>query len=274
MKSANVFRALAFGDIIGDSGRQALYNSLQKIIRRYEPDTVIVNGENADQGFGINNGIVNEFFNLGVNAITSGNHIWHRKETFDFIDKYPELLRPINYPPNVPGHGSVVLQSNSIKYGVISAMGRIFMEAIDCPFQVVEKEVEKMKRDGINIILIDFHAEATSEKQVFAHVFDGKISAVWGTHTHVQTADETILPGKTAYITDVGMCGCTDAVIGMKTAESVRRAVMHLPVRFSPADDGPIEIQGVVIDIDKETGKAVLITRIKEEVGFAQRKKK
>ncbi len=266
MKSDNIFRVLAFGDVIGDSGRRALFSILYKMKNRLTPDLVVLNGENAAHGFGITQPVVREFLEGGVDVITSGNHVWQKKEVFEFIDKYPGLLRPLNYPPKTPGHGTYIYEKNGLKAAVINIIGRIFMEAVDCPFRAVEAEIERLKKEGVTVILVDFHAEATSEKEVFGWMFDGRISAVWGTHTHVQTSDERILPKKTAYITDLGLCGSVDSVIGMKIADSVRKVVNHLPVRFSPEEGGAFEVQGAVIDIDKKTGEAVLISRIKERV--------
>ncbi len=266
MKSENIFRVLAFGDIIGETGRKAFSDVINRLKIKLSPDLVIANGENSAHGFGITKQIANQLFNTGIDVLTTGNHVWQKKEVFNFIDSFPNLLRPVNYPPKTPGHGTFVYEVNGLKAAVINAMGRIFMEAIDDPFQIVDSEVERLKREGVNIILVDFHAEATSEKQVFGWYFDGRVSAVWGTHTHIQTSDERILPKKTAYITDIGMCGSIDSVIGMKIEESYRKVIAHLPVRFSPEDRGTIEIQGIVIDIDKKSGEAVLISRIKEPV--------
>lgn len=268
MKSANVFRVAAFGDIIGDPGRKAFFNCLRLFREKWLPDTIIVNGENSAHGFGITRQIVEELLEHGIDAITSGNHVWQKKEVFEFIDKYPGFLRPINFPDNTPGHGSAILTSkDGLRFGVINAMGRIYMEPIECPFRTVEREVERMQKEGVKIILIDFHAEATSEKQIFGRFLDGKVSAVWGTHTHIQTADETILPNKTAYITDIGMCGCQESIIGMKIADSYRKIIQHLPVRFSPAEEGPVFVNGVIVDIDRASGQAVFISRFKEVFG-------
>ncbi len=270
MKPNNVFRALVLGDVIGDPGRQAIFRTLHKIRQRLEPDMVIINGENAAHGFGITRNIVEEFLQNGISVVTTGNHVWQKKEIFKFIDEFPGFLRPLNYPPGTPGHGSVILDIQGVKVGVINAMGRIYMDAIDCPFQAVDKVLEEFKSQGVNIIFIDFHADASSEKQVMGRYCDGRVSAVWGTHTHTQTADERILPGKTAYIGDIGMCGCTESIIGMRIEDSIRRVVHHLPVRFSPADNGPIEVQGIVVDVDRETGRAMMISRVREEGGSVQ----
>jgi 2',3'-cyclic-nucleotide 2'-phosphodiesterase len=266
MKSENIFRVLAFGDVIGDTGRRALFSVLYKLKNKMLPDLVIVNGENSAHGFGITNPVAKQLFDGGIDVITTGNHVWQKKEIFEFIDQYPGLLRPINYPPKTPGHGTFVYEKNGFKVAVINAIGRIFMDPVDCPFQALDTEIERLKAEGVKIILVDFHAEATSEKQVFGWHFDGRISAVWGTHTHVPTADERILPKKTAYISDIGMCGSTNSVIGMKTADAVRKVIQHLPVRFSPEEGGEMEVQGIVIDIDRETGEAMLISRIKEKI--------
>ena len=266
MKSENIFRVLAFGDVIGDTGRKAFAGSINRLKVKLMPDLVVLNGENSAHGFGITRQVAGQLLDTGVDVITTGNHVWQKKEVFDFIDAIPNLLRPINYPPNTPGHGSFIYEVNGLKAAVINAMGRIFMDPIDDPFQSVDREIERLKNEGVKIILVDFHADATSEKQAFGWYFDGRLSAVWGTHTHIQTADERILPKKTAYITDIGMCGSIDSVIGMKIEESFRKVIHHLPVRFSPEDRGTIEIQGVIIDIDRNTGEAVLISRIKEAV--------
>ncbi len=266
MKSENIFRVMAFGDIVGDAGRRALSSVINNLKIKYMPDMVIINGENSAHGFGITNQVAKQIFDMGVDVITTGNHVWQKKEVFEFIDRYPNLIRPINYPPKTPGHGTYIYENNGLKAAVINVMGRIFMDAIDCPFQTIEAEIERLKKEGVTIILIDFHAEATSEKQVFGWYFDGRVSAVWGTHTHIQTSDERILPKKTAYITDIGMCGSIDSVIGMKIEESYRKVIQHLPVRFSPEERGIIEIQGIIVDINKKSGEAVLISRLKEAI--------
>lgn len=267
MKAENCFRVLAFGDIIGDPGKKALFSVLYRLKNKLNPDMVVLNGENSAQGFGITQPIVKQLLDGGIDVITTGNHVWQKKEIFQFIDHYPELLRPLNYPPKTPGHGTFVYEKNGFKAAVINVMGRTYMDPIDCPFQKTEAEIERLKKEGVKVILVDFHAEATSEKQIFGWHFDGRISAVWGTHTHVQTADERVLPSGTAYISDVGMCGSIDSVIGMKTADSYRKVIQHLPVRFSPEEGGVFEVQGIILDIDKTTGEALMISRIKERLG-------
>lgn len=267
-KPEESFRVIAFGDIIGDPGRKAMFNVLDRLRGRFNPDMVVLNGENSAQGFGINVTAAKLFLDNGIDAITTGNHVWQKKEVFDILDKYPPLLRPLNYPPRTPGHGTYVFQKNGAKVAIISLIGRIYMDPVDCPFQAMDKEIERLKGEGVSIILVDFHAEATSEKQMMGWHLNGRVSAVWGTHTHVQTSDERILPRKTAYISDIGMCGSTDSVIGMKTADSHRKVIEHLPVRFSPEEKGPFEVQGIVLDVDKKTGEALGIQRIKEEVNL------
>lgn len=274
MKASSVFRVLALGDVVGESGKVAVRNALNLLSSRYQPDLVVVNGENAAHGFGITEKNVQQLFSYGVDVITTGNHVWQKKEIFNFVDKYPEFLRPLNYPPQTPGHGSVVIERNGVRVAVINAMGRTYMDALDCPFRTTEKEIERLQKQGIKHILVDFHAEATSEKQMLGRFLDGKVSGVWGTHTHVQTADEQIFPGKTAYITDLGMSGCIESVIGMKIKDSYRRVINHLPVRFSPADEGPMEVRGVLIDLDRESGQAVMISRIREDAGYFEPKQK
>ncbi len=264
MKPEGIIRIIAFGDIIGEPGRKAFNSAINKIKTKYLPDVIIVNGENSAHGFGITEEILKSYLNSGVDVVTSGNHIWQKKEIFDFIDKYPSLIRPINYPQGTPGKGSYVFTKNNTKIAVINVMGRIFMEPIDCPFRTVENEINLLKENEVKIILVDFHAEATSEKQVFSWYFDGKVNAIWGTHTHIQTSDERIFPKGTAYITDIGMCGARDSVIGMKIEESYRKVIQHLPVRFSPAESSESLVEGVAIDIDPSTGKATLISRIRE----------
>lgn len=265
MKANNVFRVMALGDIIGDAGRKILQERLLHLQRKYTPDLIVANGENAAHGFGITKKIVDEFLNWGIDVITSGNHIWQRKEIFDFIDNYPQLIRPLNYPPGTPGKGIYQIEKQDITIVVVNIMGRIYMEPIDCPFRAMDEFLEQYKGQDV-LILVDFHAEATSEKQLMGWHLNGRVHALWGTHTHIPTADEKILPKKTAYISDIGMCGATYSVIGMNVSESVRRVIHHLPVRFSPATDGDIELQGILIDFDKRNKQPLFIQRIVERI--------
>jgi len=266
MKSANMFRVLAFGDVIGDPGRKALFSILQKLKKKLEPDVTIINGENSAHGFGLNNIVVKALLENGIDVITTGNHVWQKKEIFDIIDIYQPLLRPLNYPPNTPGHGTVVLQLNGIKCAVINIMGRIFMDPIDCPFQAMDKEIARLNSEGVKIILVDFHAEATSEKVALAHYIDGRAAVVIGTHTHVQTADERILPEGTGFISDAGMVGYYDSVIGAD-----KQQVLNLFLdsgssskKHDLPSEGEVVLNGVYLEISPKTRKCVKIERINE----------
>lgn len=251
---------LFIGDVVGKPGREAMRALLPGILAEYKADAVIVNGENSASGFGITQKIADEMFSQGVLAITSGNHIWDRKESMPFIAKEHRVLRPLNYPPGVPGTGSVIVNVDGIKLAVISLMGRIFMSTIDCPFRAADEEVQRLSAITNNIF-IDIHAEATSEKIALAHYLDGRVSAVIGTHTHVQTADERVLCGGTAYITDAGMTGPIDSIIGVRKTEVIERFLTSMPQKFE-VPDGPVLLCGVVVDIDSDTGRAVSIKRI------------
>jgi hypothetical protein len=263
-------KVLYFGDTFGSPGRQALRIALEKLVPQHQIDFVIVNGENFTHGNGILPEMAQEFFDRGVDVITTGNHAWDQKQIIPYMMTHVRLLRPLNYPDHpfypLPGRGSTVVESRSKKgmvLGVIQVMGRVFMDAIDCPFQVAEKEVNRLEALNIRSMIIDFHAEASSEKQAFAYFMDGKVSAVLGSHCHVQTADERILQGGTATITDVGMTGCFDSVIGVKKEISIQKFLTKRPVRYEPAE-GPGGYGAVVIDIDESTGKARSILRLRE----------
>jgi hypothetical protein len=255
-------RILFIGDIIGKAGRQALQGVLKKIIAEYKIEFTIANGENAAGGMGITPPIALEILNQGVEVLTSGNHIWAKKEIFPFLDEESRILRPANYPPNVPGRGSGIFHSNNgQKVGVLNLEGRVFMKHLDCPFRIGEREIEKMNKET-PIIIVDFHAEATSEKMAMGWFLNGKVSAVLGTHTHVQTSDERTLSEGTAYITDVGMTGPLDSVIGIRKEIALERLLTQIPWKFDVAKE-EIELQGVVIDVDSKTGKSENIQRIK-----------
>jgi len=224
-------------------------------------DIVIANCENAAGGFGVTRKIVDELYHHEIDVLTSGNHIWDKKETSGFMGDYETLLRPANYPEGTVGNGSVVIDTRlGVSMGVLNLEGRVFMKPLDCPFRVAEREIEGLK-DKTNIIIVDMHAEATSEKEAMGWFLDGKVSAVLGTHTHVQTADERVLPDGTAYITDVGMTGPFDSVLGIKKEVALERFWTQLPNRFSMAK-GDIRLQGVLIDIDNKTGKSLSIERL------------
>lgn len=249
------------GDIVGKIGRNAVKSLLPSIVNKYKIDLVIANGENAAGGFGITDKIAEELFSYGIHIITTGNHVWDKKEFIPQISKENRVLRPLNYPPGVPGFGSLVYSlKNGLKVGVVNLSGRVFMSPIDCPFRIGKEEVEKL-RHQVDIIIIDFHAEATSEKIAFGYFIDGKVTAVIGTHTHVQTADEKILPGGTAYITDVGMTGPACSVIGIEVDQIIQRFLTNMPMRFETAKGEGI-LSGIVIEVDEKTGKATATQRL------------
>jgi 2',3'-cyclic-nucleotide 2'-phosphodiesterase len=254
-------KILFIGDIVGKPGRRAVRELLPEIIFQHKIDFVIANCENAAAGFGVTRDVVEEIFGSHINVLTSGNHIWDKREINEFIGDYETLLRPANYPVGSPGWGSVIRpDSSGISCGVINLMGRVFMKPIDCPFRAAEKEIEKMKK-YTKTIIIDMHAEATSEKEAMGWFLDGRVSAVLGTHTHVQTADESVLPGGTAYITDVGMTGPFNSIIGIRKDAVIERFLTQIPNKFDVAKDD-VRLQGVVIDVDGKSGKAAGIERL------------
>ena len=252
---------LFIGDIVGRPGRELIRVGLRALVDRYSLDLVIANAENSAAGFGITKDIGDTLLEWGVDVMTSGNHIWDKKEAMPYIAGEPRLLRPANYPAGVPGRGSYVAQTGDGRaVGVINVMGRVFMLNIDDPFAVVLREIEAI-RHRTRVIIVDFHAEATSEKVAMGWHLDGKVTAVLGTHTHVQTADERILPGGTAYLTDAGMTGPHDSIIGMEKEPSLARFLNAMPSRFEPATGNP-RLNGAVIEADDKTGRATSITRI------------
>ncbi|MCK4910319.1 MAG: TIGR00282 family metallophosphoesterase [Thermodesulfovibrionales bacterium] len=254
-------KVLFVGDIVGKPGRMALKALLPGITDSHGVELVIVNGENSAAGFGITKKVGNELFAIGVHVVTSGNHIWDKKEALEYLDSEQKVIRPLNYPPGVPGFGSVVHESASgAKVAVINLAGRVFMPPLDCPFRKLEAELDRLG-DSVDMVIVDFHAEATSEKVAMGQYFDGKVSAMLGTHTHVQTADECVLPGGTAYITDVGMSGPVNSVIGVDSKRIFERFLTHVPVRFEVAH-GPSMLCAVVVDIDEKTARARSIERI------------
>ena len=254
-------KILFVGDIVGKPGRELIRKGLRGLAAREEIDLVIANAENAAAGFGVTKDIGDSLLEAGVDVMTSGNHIWAKKEVIPYINEEPRLLRPANYPAGVPGRGSYVAQTGDGRaVGVINVMGRVFMANIDDPFTVVLREIEAM-RGRTRIIIVDFHAEATSEKVAMGWHLDGKVTLVVGTHTHVQTADERILPNGTAYLTDAGMTGPHDSIIGMERQPSLARFLNGMPSRFEPATGNP-RLNGVVVDADDQTGRATAVTRI------------
>jgi metallophosphoesterase (TIGR00282 family) len=253
-------KVLFIGDIVGKVGRTALKALLPVVVTRYKIDFVIANGENAAAGFGITETVAVDIFNSGVHVITSGNHIWDKKEAIQYLAKENRIIRPINYPPGVPGYGSVLYTLNGTKVAVINISGRVFMSNSDCPFRVGLAEIKRI-RSETNCVIVDFHAEATSEKIAFGYFVDGKVSAVLGTHTHVQTADEKILPGGTAYITDVGMTGPAVSVIGIEKEQIIERFLLQMPSKFETANGAGI-FSAVAIEVDEKTGKSSAIQRL------------
>ena len=251
---------LFIGDIVGKPGREILRQALPPLLDQYEIDLVIVNVENAAGGIGVTRDVADGIRNLGVDVMTSGNHIWDKKEALDYIEREPRLIRPANYP-DAPGAGHYVAHTPAgLAVGVINVMGRVFMTPLDNPFHVVRREIECV-REQTNLIVVDFHAEATSEKLAMGWHLDGEVTAVVGTHTHVQTADERILPRGTAYITDVGMTGPHDSVIGVETHAVLSRFVTGMPSRFETSSANR-RINGVVIAADDTTGRATAIERV------------
>jgi metallophosphoesterase (TIGR00282 family) len=252
---------LFIGDIVARTGRELIRRALPPLVDRYRVDVVIANGENAAGGAGLTREITTDLLKAGIHVLTSGNHIWNKREVFDFIDDEPRLLRPANYPAGAPGRGSCVCHDTGVPVGVINVMGRVFMAPIDDPFAIVKEHIERVRAEGARIILVDFHAEATSEKLAMGWHLDGEVTAVIGTHTHVQTADECVLPGGTAYLTDVGMTGPHDGVIGMDRAGAVARFLTGLPSRFDSATGDP-RLNAVLIGADEATGRAQTIHRV------------
>jgi len=250
-------KVLFIGDVIGKKGREILKEQIPKF--KEEVDLVVVQGENLAGGFGITRKTANEVFSFGVDVITGGNHIFGKKEIYEIIDEVP-IIRPYNYPPGVPGKGFIFLSCKDKTVGVLSLCGRVFMEPLDCPFRTADSAIKEIK-EKTNIIIVDVHGEATSEKNAIAWWLDGRVSAVIGTHTHVQTSDTRIFPKGTGFITDVGMVGSLDSVIGVKKDTVIKRFLTNLPVRFEPAGDDGI-FCAVIIEIDEKTGKTCSIEPI------------
>jgi metallophosphoesterase (TIGR00282 family) len=249
---------LFLGDVVGRPGRTAVMERLPGLRERYALDFVVVNGENAAGGFGITEPILNELLDAGADVVTTGNHVFDQREALVFIERHDRLLRPLNFPPGTPGKGAGLFKTKSgAEVLVINAQGRVFMTDLDDPFRAVERELDACRlKSGADAILIDFHAEATSEKQALGHFVDGRASAVIGTHTHVPTADEQILGNGTAYVSDAGMCGDFDSVLGMDKEEPIQRFLTKIPTgRFGPSS-GEATLCGVAIEVDDQTGLA------------------
>ena len=259
-----MLRLLFLGDIIGEPGRRAVVETLPRLKKEWGVDFVIVNGENAAAGRGITGRISIDLLRAGVAVITTGDHIWDQKEVVSYIQTEPRLLRPINYPPGTPGRGSIVLETAKGKIGVINVQGRTFMQpSLENPFRIAEEEVRRLRSEETHVIFVDVHAETTSEKIALGRFLDGKVSVVAGTHTHVQTADEQIFSGGTAFICDVGMCGPTESVLGREIQPIIQRFSSCMPVNF-PVAKGQVCLHGILVDLDPHTGKAIAIRRIAE----------
>ena len=258
-------RLMFLGDIVGKSGREAVMENLPELQTSLNPDFIVVNGENAAGGFGINEEIADNLFADGVDVITTGNHVWDQRDVLDYLDREYRILRPVNYPQDTPGNGAGLFQTkDGRRVLVINVMLRLFMDPLDDPFRSIETKIEDNPLAGsADFILIDMHGEATSEKMALGHNFDGRVTAILGTHTHVPTADQMILAAGTAYQTDVGMCGDYDSVIGMKKDAPIRRFVSKLPgSRLEPAD-GEATICGTIVTSDDRTGLATNIQPIR-----------
>ena len=254
-------RILFVGDVVGRPGRRILKPAIAQLRAEHAPDLIVVNGENASRGAGLTRQAFDEIVRAGADVITTGNHVWDRKEIFGFIDDHPRLLRPANYPEPVPGNGVCILQAaDGTPTAVVNILGRLFVGDYDDPFRTIDRILDEL--DGrVEVVLVDFHAEATSEKIAFGWHVDGRVSAVLGTHTHVPTADERVLPGGTAYITDVGMTGPHDSVIGVDKQAALERFLTQRPVRFFPASDD-VRLSGVVLEVSPADGRAESIRRV------------
>ena len=251
-------RFLFLGDIVGRTGRTAVCEALPGLIARHALDFVVINGENAAGGFGITEAILNELIDAGADCVTLGNHAFDQKETLVYIERHDRLVRPLNFPQGTPGKGATMLKAkNGADVLVINAMGRVFMTELDCPFRAIDNEITACKlKSGADAIFVDFHAEATSEKQAMGLFLDGRISGMAGTHTHTPTSDYRILPGGSAYMSDAGMCGDYNSVLGMESDEPINRFLTKIPRgRFEPSF-GPATLSGLAIEIDDTTGLA------------------
>jgi len=256
-------KILFIGDIFGHPGRRIVKELLPTLVGEYDPDLVLANGENAAAGFGITPPLVEELLDMGIAVLTSGNHIWDKKEIYTYLSEHADgrLLRPANYPPGVPGHGVYLGKTRSgFDYAVLNLQGRIFMNPIDCPFRTADAELARIPPQ-VKIRIVDIHAEATSEKISLGWYLDGRVTAVLGTHTHIATADETILPNGAAYVTDLGMTGPYDSVIGIDKQPVIQKFLNQLPTRFEVAK-GDVRLHAVLIEADPQTGHALSIQRI------------
>lgn len=254
-------RVLFLGDIVGRPGRRAVKELLPSLYEEYDPHLVIANGENAAGGNGITRKTADEIFLSGVDILTMGNHVWDQKDVYDFIDHEERIVRPANYPPDSPGRGYVITYArDNTKVGIINLSGRVYLPALDCPFRMLDEIVPIINKQT-KVIIVDFHAEATSEKMALGWYAAGRVSVVIGTHTHIQTADERVLPGGTGYITDVGMTGPQNSILGVKVEPVIEKFLTQRPVRFEVAT-GPIQLNAIYLEIDNEKGITTTIKRV------------
>jgi metallophosphoesterase (TIGR00282 family) len=264
MKEIRELNILMIGDIVGRSGREAAQKMLRKLLGQASVDLVVANGENAAGGRGLTEAVARELYQMGIDVITMGNHTWDQKDILQIIDSDPCLIRPANYPPAAPGKGYVIHETrNRRRAAVINLIGRAFMTPTDCPFITADKILRELPQD-VKVILVDFHAEATSEKLAMGWFLDGRVSAVFGTHTHIQTADERILPKGAAYITDAGMTGPRDSILGVQPEIIITKFLTQMPARFELVRSGASQFNGVWTRVDDDTGQAAEITRINE----------
>lgn len=259
----NTIRILFIGDVVGAAGRAIFQKHSARIKTAHKIDSIIVNGENSAHGRGITPRIVRFFKHNGADVITSGNHVWRFKEIYSYLSENRDLLRPANFPSSAPGVGVTTYIHDTHRIAIINLQGRVFMrDLIDCPFKTADSILTYLK-DKTNLIFIDFHAEATSEKMALSYFLDGRVSGVVGTHTHIQTSDERVLPGGTAYITDLGMCGSLNSMLGMKKEPIIENFLTAVPVKFTPDTSLPLVLNGAWIEADVATGKAVQIQRVR-----------
>ncbi|WP_456433940.1 TIGR00282 family metallophosphoesterase [Thermosulfuriphilus sp.] len=258
----NKIRLLFIGDIVGSPGRKALKQTLPFLKREFSPNFIVANGENAAGGYGLTEKIAEELLELGIDVLTSGNHIW-RREFLPYLDRAERVIRPANYPQGAPGRGYALVEKEGLLMGVINLEGRIFMRPLDCPFRLGQGLAQKL-REKTPLILVDFHAEATSEKIALSFHLDGLVTAVVGTHTHVQTADERVLPGGSAYITDVGMTGMRESVIGMRPDQALELFLLQVPRKLEVPKRGPAVLEAVLIEAEDTTGRALSIIRLRK----------
>ncbi len=257
-------RVLFLGDVVGEPGRDVFAKHIDALRKKYRTDVVVVNGENSsNQGRGITPKIAKFFFDHGVDVITTGNHVWYARDIYSYLDQNHALLRPANYPSGAPGVGVVIISAKGKRVAVINLQGRVFMrELVDCPLRTVDSILAYLK-DKTNIIFVDYHAEATSEKMALAFYLEGRVSGIVGTHTHIQTADERVLPKGTAYITDLGMVGSLNSMLGMQKDAIMKQFLTQLPVKFTVDSSAPYVIGGACIEVDVDTGRATNIERVR-----------